>query len=82
MLIAVILSSKSSLFDFQKPRRNSSGNIIREGAKKGRGLVCKIALLARALGPKAARPSARATIGYHVYKRGYAEHQVRVNIVC
>ena len=30
--------------------------------------VCKIPLLARALGLAAARPSARATIGYLVYK--------------
>ena len=30
-------------------------------------LVCKIPLLARAIGLKAARPSARATIGYLVY---------------
>ena len=30
--------------------------------------VCKIPLLARALGLKA-RPSARATIGYRVYKK-------------
>ena len=32
-------------------------------------IVCKIPLLARALGLKAARPSARATIGYLVYNR-------------
>ena len=31
-------------------------------------VVCKIPLFARALGLKAARPSARATIGYIVYK--------------
>ena len=31
-------------------------------------LVCKIPLLARAPGLAAARPSARATIGYLVYK--------------
>ena len=30
-------------------------------------VVCKIPLLARALGLKAARPSTRATIGYLVY---------------
>ena len=30
--------------------------------------VCKIPLLARRTRPKAARPSARATIGYLVYK--------------
>ena len=30
-------------------------------------IVCKIPLLARALGLSAARPSARATIGYIVY---------------
>ena len=32
-------------------------------------VVCKIPLLARRTRPKAARPSARATIGYLVYKR-------------
>ena len=35
-----------------------------------RDLVCKIPLLARALGLKAAMPSARATIGYLVYNEG------------
>ena len=50
-------------------------------------IVCKIPLLARALGPKAyaaARPSARATIGYLVYKscekygvRWYCERALR-----
>ena len=40
-------------------------NCILDAGSKS--LVCKIPLLARALGLKAARPSARATIGYLVY---------------
>ena len=41
-------------------------------------IVCKIPLLARALA--AARPSARATIGYIVYKPNNRNDQILINI--
>ena len=41
------------------------------GVKSYRIVVCKLLLLERALGQKAARPSARATMGYLVYKSDF-----------
>ena len=63
-------SKKSRVFTISGIKEIDPIVIFKGHPERHDTLVCKIPLLARALGLKAecARPSARATIGYLVYK--------------